>query len=60
MKWIVWTLVVVGISALPARAGDAKAEKKKDSPRWAKSIDEALAEAKDRHAPIFIYFGMDG
>ena len=46
--------------ALPLCAGDRdnkKDEKKKDGPRWATNFDEALQEAKDRHAPILVYFG---
>lgn len=56
-------LALVCAFATPLFAGDRdskKDEKKKDGPRWATSVDAALQEAKDRNAPIMIYFGGVG
>ncbi|MBI3097526.1 MAG: hypothetical protein HYY93_04665 [Planctomycetes bacterium] len=59
------TLLAIFVCAVvaPLVAGDRdgkKDEKKKDGPRWAASVDEAVQEAKDRNAPIMIYFGGVG
>ena len=53
--------VVLGaavIAALPVVAGGPPGPR--PEPRWARSWDAALAEAKERNVPIFISFHQDG